>query len=54
MGIIFKQSFKNTIVIYLGFLIGGLNTIFFYPGFLGDTFQGIVTVLLSGQTPEVV
>lgn len=47
MGIIFKQSFKNTIVIYLGFLIGGLNTIFFYPGFLGDTFQGIVTVLLS-------
>ncbi|MFY7671706.1 lipopolysaccharide biosynthesis protein [Tenacibaculum sp. MEBiC06402] len=47
MGIIFKQSFKNTIVIYLGFLIGGLNTIFFYPGILGDTFQGIVTVLLS-------
>lgn len=47
MGIIFKQSFKNTIVIYLGFIIGGLNTVFFYPGILGDTFQGIVTVLLS-------
>lgn len=47
MGIIFKQSFKNTIVIYLGFLIGGLNTIFFYPGILGEDFYGIVTVLLS-------
>jgi O-antigen/teichoic acid export membrane protein len=47
LGIIFKQSFKNTIVIYLGFLIGGLNTIFFYPSFLGEDFYGIVTVLLS-------
>lgn len=47
MGIIFKQSFKNTIVIYLGFLIGGLNTIFFYPGILGEDFYGIITVLLS-------
>lgn len=47
MGIIFKQSFKNTIVIYLGFLIGGLNTISFYPRILGEDFYGIVTVLLS-------
>lgn len=47
MGIIFKQSFKNTIIIYLGFIIGGLNTVFFYPDFLGKKFQGIVTVLLS-------
>ena len=31
----------------MGFIIGGLNTVFFYPGILGDTFQGIVTVLLS-------
>ncbi|CAM1345708.1 lipopolysaccharide biosynthesis protein [Tenacibaculum amylolyticum] len=47
MGIILKQSFKNTIIIYLGFLIGGLNTVFFYPDILGSEFQGIVTVLLS-------
>lgn len=47
MGIVLKQSFKNTLIIYLGFLIGGLNTIFFYPNILGDTFQGIITVLLA-------
>jgi O-antigen/teichoic acid export membrane protein len=47
LGIIFKQSFKNTIIIYLGFLVGGLNTLFFYPNFLGEDFYGIVTVLLS-------
>ncbi len=47
MGIVLKQSFKNTLIIYLGFLIGGLNTIYFYPDIIGDKFQGIVVVLLS-------
>ncbi len=47
MGIVFKQSLKNTIVIYLGFLIGGLNTIIFYPNILGKEFYGIVAGLLS-------
>lgn len=47
MGLIFRQSFKNTIIIYLGFLIGGLNTIIFYPNILGKDFHGIITVLLS-------
>ena len=30
MGIVLKQSFKNTIFIYLGFLIGGINTLYLY------------------------
>lgn len=49
MGIVLKQSFKNTLIIYLSFLIGGINTIIFYPRFLGDKFYGIVTFLLSSS-----
>jgi len=30
MGIVLKQSFRNTIIIYGAFLIGGINTIIFY------------------------
>ncbi|SDT97214.1 Membrane protein involved in the export of O-antigen and teichoic acid [Polaribacter sp. Hel1_33_78] len=47
MGIVLKQSFKNTIIIYLAFLIGGVNTIIFYPEFLGSKFYGLVVYLLS-------
>ncbi|MDG1398395.1 MAG: lipopolysaccharide biosynthesis protein, partial [Polaribacter sp.] len=47
MGIVLKQSFRNTLIIYLAFLIGGINTIVFYPRFLGSEFYGLVTFLLS-------
>ncbi len=47
MGIIFKQSFKNSLIIYLGFLIGGINTIIFYPRLLESDYYGLVTFLLS-------
>ena len=30
MGIILKQSFKNTVTTYLGFGIGAVNTLFLY------------------------
>lgn len=49
MGIVFKQSFKNSLIIYLGFLIGGINTIIFYPRLLGADFYGLVTFLLSAS-----
>lgn len=49
MGIIFKQSLKNTIVIYLGFLIGGINTIFLYTRFLKDEYYGMVTYILASS-----
>ena len=47
MGIVLKQSFKNTLFIYLGFLIGGINTLFLYTRILEGEYYGLVTFLLS-------
>ena len=47
MGIVLKQSFRNTIIIYSAFLIGGVNTIWFYPRILESEFYGMVVILLS-------
>ncbi|UAM96672.1 oligosaccharide flippase family protein [Polaribacter litorisediminis] len=47
MGIVLKQSFKNTIFIYLGFAFGGINTLFLYTRFLEDEYYGLVTYLLA-------
>ncbi len=47
MGIVFKQSLKNTLFIYLGFLFGGINTLFLYTRFLQDEYYGLITFLLS-------
>ena len=41
MGIVLNQSLKNTIITYIGFGIGGINTIYLYPVFLGATFYGL-------------
>jgi O-antigen/teichoic acid export membrane protein len=47
MGIVLKQSLKNTLFIYLGFAFGGINTLFLYTRFLEDEYYGLVTFLLS-------
>lgn len=47
MGIVFKQSFHNTIIIYIAFAIGGINALFLYTYFLSDDYYGLVTFLLS-------
>jgi O-antigen/teichoic acid export membrane protein len=47
MGIVLKQSFKNTITIYIAFAIGGVNALFLYTSFLTDAYYGLVTFLLS-------
>ncbi len=47
MGIIINQSIKNTIITYLGFGIGGLNTIFLYTNFLEKEYYGLVSYLLT-------
>ncbi|MDY0781167.1 lipopolysaccharide biosynthesis protein [Tenacibaculum sp. IB213877] len=47
MGIIFKQSFKNTLIIYLGFIVGGINTIFLYPRILESDYYGLTSYLLA-------
>lgn len=49
MGIVFRQSFKNTLIIYLGFLIGGINTIFLYTRFLKSEYYGLVSYVLSAS-----
>lgn len=49
MGIIFKQSFKNSLIIYLGFLVGGINTLIFYPRILEQEYYGLVVFLLSAS-----
>lgn len=49
MGIVLKQSFKNTLFIYLGFAFGGINTLFLYTRFLEDEYYGLVTFLLSSS-----
>lgn len=49
MGIVFKQSFRNTLIIYGAFLVGGINTIIFYPRILKSEFYGLVTFLLSSS-----
>lgn len=47
MGIVLKQSFKNTVTIYAAFVIGGINALFLYTSFLEDDYYGLVTFLLS-------
>lgn len=47
MGIVLKQSFRNTLTIYGSFAIGGINALFLYTSFLNDTYYGLVTFLLS-------
>lgn len=47
MGIVIKQSIKNTIITLLGFGIGAANTLFMYPYFLGKDFVGLTGYVLS-------
>ncbi|MES2575453.1 MAG: oligosaccharide flippase family protein [Bacteroidota bacterium] len=47
MGIVLNQSLKNTIITYIGFGIGGFNTIYLYPVFLGATYYGLTNYIVS-------
>ncbi|MFX0558012.1 lipopolysaccharide biosynthesis protein [Maribacter sp. CXY002] len=47
MGIVFKQSLSNTIVTYIGFVIGAINTLMFYTNFMQASNYGLVQVILS-------
>ncbi len=47
MGIVINQSIKNTIITYIGFVIGAANTLFMYPHFLGETYYGLTGYILS-------
>jgi O-antigen/teichoic acid export membrane protein len=47
MGIVLKQSFINTIILFLGFAVGGINVLFLYTHFLQADYFGLITFLLS-------
>jgi len=49
MGVVLHQSFKNTLVIFVGFAIGGINVLFLYTHFLEAAYFGLVTFLLSAS-----
>ena len=49
MGIVFKQSLKNTMITYLGFGIGAVNHLFLFTRFLTAEYFGLVTVILSAS-----
>jgi O-antigen/teichoic acid export membrane protein len=50
MGIVLKQSFINTLILFLGFAIGGVNVLFLYTHFLHEAYFGLITFLLSTAT----
>jgi len=50
MGIVLKQSLNNTIVTYIGFGIGAVNTLLLYTNFMQATNYGLVQVILSVAT----
>ena len=47
MGIVINQSIKNTVITYIGFAIGAVNTLFMYPHFLGEKYYGLTGYILS-------
>jgi O-antigen/teichoic acid export membrane protein len=47
MGLVLNQSLKNTILTYIGFGIGAVNTIYLYPYFLGATYYALNNYILS-------
>ncbi|MEA9412034.1 lipopolysaccharide biosynthesis protein [Flavobacterium sp. PL02] len=47
MGIVLNQSFKNTIITYIGFGIGAINTLYLYPIYLGETYYGLTNYVTS-------
>ena len=49
MGIVLKQSFRNTLILILGFAIGGVNALFLFTKFLEDEYYGLIIFLLSAS-----
>lgn len=47
MGIVLKQSFINTIILFFGFGVGGINVLFLYTHFLQEDYFGLIVFLLS-------
>ena len=50
MGIVIKQSIKNTIITFIGFVIGAINFLYMYPVFLGKEYMGLTNYILSAAS----
>jgi O-antigen/teichoic acid export membrane protein len=48
MGVVFNQTLKNTVITYVGFAIGGINTIYFAPVILGAKYYSLTNYILAG------
>ena len=49
MGVVFKQSLNNSIITYLGFGLGALNTLVLYLRFMEPEYYGLLQVVLSAS-----
>jgi len=49
MGIVLKQSLNNTIITYIGFAFGAINTLFLYTNFMEPKNYGLIQVVLSAS-----
>lgn len=47
MGIVIKQSVRNTVITFVGFVIGALNALYLYTHFLGKDYYGLTAFVLS-------
>jgi len=50
MSKLYKQSAINTLILFIGFAIGGINVLFLYTHFLDSDYYGLITFLLSTAT----
>ena len=49
MGIVARQSILNTLITYLGFAFGALNTLFLFTNILSDENYGVVSYVLASS-----
>ena len=47
MGVVARQSLYNVISVILAIAIGAINTLVFYPRFMGEALYGIILILLA-------
>jgi O-antigen/teichoic acid export membrane protein len=50
MGVVIRQSIKNTISTYIGFVLGAFNVLFLYTYFLSDQYHGLLAFIISTAT----
>ncbi len=49
MGVVVKQSIKNTVITYIGFAIGAINTLFLFTQYLSKEEYGVVTYVIAAS-----